>query len=164
MSQDDLPSTAPPFRVVITPYRSLSGRGFVLLMAIVGVVSFVAGVSFMAMGAWPVLGFFGLDVVIIYFAFRANYRAARAFETIDIDGGRLLLARTDANGTCREIALNAYWTGVSLKEGADGSTRLDLTSHGRVYSCGSFLSEEERRTLADALREALLAARGGVRI
>jgi uncharacterized membrane protein len=164
MSQDDLPSRAAPFRVVLTPYRSLSGRGFVLLMAFVGVVSFIAGVSFMAMGAWPVLGFFGLDVAIIYFAFRANYRAARAFETIAIDGGRLLLARTDAEGTCREIELNPYWTGVSLKEGADGSTRLALTSHGRAYTCGSFLSDNERRTLADALREALLAARGGARI
>jgi uncharacterized membrane protein len=164
MSKADLPSTAAPFRVVLTPYRSLSPGGFVLLMAAIGTVSFIAGVSFLMMGAWPVLGFFGLDVALVYIAFKVNYRAARAFETIEIDGGRLLLARTDANGARRSVELNSYWTGVRLEEAANGTTRLALTSHGRAYICGAFLTDEERRTLADALCEALLAARGGVRI
>ncbi len=50
------------FSAVITPHRSLGRVGFLLLMAIFGAVSFVAGMAFLMDGAWPVFGFFGLDV------------------------------------------------------------------------------------------------------
>ena len=66
------------FSAVLTPHRSLSATGFVIVMALVGGVSFAAGIAFLLMGAWPVFGFFGLDVLLIYLAFRANYRAGTA--------------------------------------------------------------------------------------
>ena len=53
-----------------------------------GAVSFVAGFVFLLIGAWPVFGFFGLDVVLIYLAFKLNYRAARLYETIDLTPAR----------------------------------------------------------------------------
>lgn len=165
MSQDALPSTAageprPPFRAVLTPYRSLSRAGFIVLMATVAVVSFVAGTAFLLAGAWPVLGFFGLDVLIIYLAFRANYIAAREHETIEIDGGRLVLTQTDRRGRSRTVELNPYWASVRLSEAVDGRTRLALASHGREHVLGRFLTDDERRDLAGALRGALATARG----
>ena len=60
----------------LTPHRSLSRAGFVLVMAVLGAISFAAGMVFLLIGAWPVFGFFGLDVLLVYCAFRANYRAA----------------------------------------------------------------------------------------
>src|SRR5688572_18843827 len=90
MSEDrDTPFPAPPaaerlFTATLWPYRSLSRRGFNILMAIAGIVSFVFGVVFTSLGAWPVFGFFGLDVLIIFLAFRRNYLDARAFEHIDL--------------------------------------------------------------------------------
>ena len=68
------------FSAIITPHRSLSGKGFLAVMALVGSLSFIGGMFFFLMGAWPVVGFLGLDVALVYWAFRANYRAAAAFE------------------------------------------------------------------------------------
>lgn len=168
MSHDDLPSRAyrppAPFRAVLTPYRSLSRAGFLVLMSAVGAVSFVTGFAFLMMGAWPVLGFFGLDVALIYLAFRLNYRSARQLETIEIEDGRLVLTHVDAKGRQRATELPATWVDVRLHRETDGHNGLSLASHGREYAFGAFLTDDERRELADVLREALVAARGGPRI
>jgi hypothetical protein len=65
------------FSAIITPHRSLGPRGFLIFMLCLGGLSFIAGVIFVSLGAWPVFGFFGLDVLLVYFAFRAKYRSAR---------------------------------------------------------------------------------------
>ena len=67
----------PVFRALLTPHRSLSPKGFALLMAVLFCVSLASGLFFLSLGAWPVVGFFGLDVLLLYGAFRLNYRAAR---------------------------------------------------------------------------------------
>ena len=65
------------FSALLTPHRSLGPTGFLILMACLGGLSFVSGIIFVSIGAWPVFGFFGLDVLLVYLAFRANYRSAR---------------------------------------------------------------------------------------
>jgi uncharacterized membrane protein len=66
------------FAATITPHRSLGSTGFLILMLCIGALSFVSGMVFLMLGAWPVFGFLGLEVLLIYVAFRANFRAARA--------------------------------------------------------------------------------------
>ena len=80
------PDAAEPvlFSALLTPHRSLNRTGFVLVMAFLSVISFAAGVAFLLMGAWPVFGFFGLDVLVIYWAFRVNFRRAAATEEITV--------------------------------------------------------------------------------
>jgi len=148
------------FRTVLTPHRSLSPRGFLILMSFVVVVSFVAGMSFLAMGAWPVMGFFGLDALLIYAAFKLNYRAGRRIEAIEITPADLTITRIDPSGRRQEIALNPYWARPHLAVRPDGANRLFLRSHGRNYTVGSFLTDDERRDLATALDRALAAVRG----
>lgn len=167
MRQDSLPrraADARPIRFVLEPHRSLSRNGFLVLMGFVGLVSFVAGVGFALMGAWPVMGFLGLDVALIWLAFRLNYRAGRQLETIDIADGTLTLTRIDPRGRERATALAVAWVDVRLRQASDGRTALSLASHGREHALGRFLTDDERRGLAPALRQALLAARGGPRI
>jgi len=72
------------FSAVLLPHRSLGRKGFIILMGVISLVSFITGIAFYMQGAWPVLGFFGLDVLLIYGAFRLNYRAARLRETIEL--------------------------------------------------------------------------------
>src|SRR6202167_1788489 len=84
---DDAAADAKIFSAVITPHRSLSQTGFLIFMLCLGGLSFISGVAFVLMGAWPVCGFFGLDVLLVYVAFRANYRSGRAYEEVTVTAG-----------------------------------------------------------------------------
>jgi uncharacterized membrane protein len=152
------------FRAVLMPYRSLSPIGFAVLMGAVGLVSFVTGAVFLAMGAWPVFGYFGLDVLLIYIAFLLNYRSGRQYETVELTRDQLTLTRVHPSGRCESFQFNPYWVRVHLHEGPLGRASLGLASHGRELSFGRFLTDDEKREFAGALKDALLVARGGPRI
>ena len=83
------------FDAVLSPHRSLSPRGFALLMAAICAFSFAAGLGFFLAGAWPVVGFLGVDVALVYFAFRVNYRRARMYETLRLTHDGLVVERID---------------------------------------------------------------------
>src|ERR1700743_3494625 len=86
------------FSARLTPHRSLNRTGFLVVMAFVSVVSFAAGIAFLLMGAWPVFGFFGLDILAIYWAFKINYRRARAREEIRVTPSELHVRRISHRG------------------------------------------------------------------
>jgi len=151
------------FRAVLTPHRSLGPKGFLALMIAFGAVSFAAGLAFYFAGAWPVLGFFGLDVLLVYVAFRLNYRSGRRYETLELTPAQFVLTRVHPSGRQERFDCNPYWARVSLREWPDGRTALSVVTRGTELAFGSFLTDDERRDLASALREALLTARGGVR-
>ena len=152
------------FRAVLTPYRSLSPTGFLVLMVALGTVSFVTGMLFLLMGAWPVLGFFGLDVALIYIAFKLNYRSGRLYETLELTPAKLTWIRVHPSGKREQFDCNPYWARVALREWPDGRTDLRLIAQGKELIFGRFLNDDERRELAAALKGALIDARGGARI
>src|SRR5262245_49573938 len=152
------------FRAVLTPHRSLGPAGFIILMTAVSFVSFVIGFVFFLSGAWPVLGFCGLDVLIIYVAFKLNYRAGRAYETVELTRDELVLVRVHPSGRHERFAFNPYWARLRLQVRRDGRPELKIVSHGKEISFGRFLTDDEKRDFAMAMEEALLIARGGTRI
>lgn len=157
---DDQPANeARAFRAVLHPHRSLSPRGFVVLMSAVCAVSFITGLAFLAIGAWPVFGFFGLDVALIYFAFKLNYRAAKAYEVIDLTPELLSLTRVAASGATETFEFNPYWARVRLSERPDGRNDLAIASHGKELPFGLLLNNDERREFAAVLANALVDAR-----
>ena len=103
------------FSALLTPHRSLNRTGFLVLMAFLTVVSFAAGVAFLLMGAWPVFGFFGLDVLAIYWAFRINFRRARASEEIRVTPSELRVRRISHRGHVVEFVLNPLWVRLDQK-------------------------------------------------
>jgi uncharacterized membrane protein len=155
---------APSFRALLTPYRSLSPAGFVVFMGSLSAISFVTGMIFYLSGAWPVMGFFGLDVLIIYIAFRLNYRSGRIYEVIEMTDSELAVTRVYPSGKSERHGFNPYWARVRLDEGPDGRTALAITSHGSAFPLGRFLTDDERRDFAGILEDALRDARGGQRI
>jgi uncharacterized membrane protein len=156
------PAQVELFSALLTPHRSLSRSGFVALMAFLIFVSFAAGLAFWLMGAWPVLGFFGLDVLVIYFAFRINFRHARASEEIRITPSELRLRRVSHRGHVVEFVLNPLWVQLDRKTHAEyGIEKLYLLSKGRRVSIASFLGPDEKASFANALGAALAAARRG---
>ncbi len=147
------------FTATLSPYRSLSRRGFNTLMALLGILSFGFGIAFMRMGAWPVFGFFGLDVVLLYLAFRRNYMDARAIEEINLSPELLHIRRVSAIGRETEYSFHPYWTRLIISRSDNGIAALSLVSSGRRLSIGAFLGPYERASFADALSAALAAAR-----
>jgi uncharacterized membrane protein len=149
------PSGLPFFERVLLPYRSLPSRNFHLLMGLLGLVSLAAGVGFVAVGAWPVIGFFGLDVGLVYLAFRLNYRTARQSETIRLDDDVFSVERVGVRGERRNWRFQPFWVRVILEERPDTSNRLLVASHGRSLVIGDFVPPAARRELAATLRDAL---------
>jgi uncharacterized membrane protein len=151
------------FSARLTPHRSLNRTGFLVLMTFVAAVSFAAGVAFLVMGAWPVFGFFGLDVLVIYLAFRINFRRAAAVEEISVTPSELRVRRVSHRGHVVEWVLNPLWVRLDQKIHAEfGVERLYLVSKGRRVSVGSFLGAEEKASFAKALLGAIQAAKRGI--
>ena len=89
------------FAAELRPNRSLSPRGFGILMAAICLFSLIAGLGFFLAGAWPVLGFIGLDVAAIYLAFRFSYRSGGLKETVQLSVRELAVSRIHPGGRQR---------------------------------------------------------------
>jgi uncharacterized membrane protein len=152
--------TAPIFTAVLKPYRSLSATGFMLVMMALVASSFTAGLAFWLMGAWPVVGFLGLDILLVQFAFRMNYRAARAAEEICLTRERLTVRRIAASGRASELDLNPYWTRLEVDRKPEfGVVALRLATQGRRFVIGAFLGPKQREEFAEVFEAALREAR-----
>ncbi|EKS33856.1 DUF2244 domain-containing protein [Afipia clevelandensis] len=150
------------FSARLTPHRSLNRNGFMALMIFVTIVSFAAGVAFLLMGAWPVFGFFGLDVLIIYWAFKLNFRHAKATEDIVVTPYEIYVRRVSHRGHAMEWTLNPMWVQLERKEDDEfGIEKLYLVSRGRRLSVGGFLGPDEKASFASALQAALTTAKRG---
>lgn len=153
---------APLFAAIITPHRSLSQNGFVLVMLLVGGFSFVAGLVFYLLGAWPIVGFLGLDVLLVFFAFRVNYRSAAAFEQVVVTPSVLRVRQVSHRGKVAEWALNPLWTRLDRESHKEfGLLRLFLVSRGLRLTIAAFLAPQERESFAAALSKALGEAKRG---
>lgn len=151
----------PLFSAVIVPHRSLGADGFRVVMTLCCLVMVGASVPFVAAGFWPVSGFFGLDLLALYIAFRVNYRRARAVEEVVVTRIELLLRQVSHRGHCAEWRFNPLWTRLDRVEDEEfGLLRLALVSRGEQVVIARDLSPPERASLAEALGRALADAKG----
>jgi uncharacterized membrane protein len=151
---------APIFSAVLTPHRSLSPTGFMALMMALVACSFTAGFAFWLMGAWPIVGFFGLDIFLLQLAFRLNYRSGRAFEEIRVDRDRLTVRQVRPNGRTTETDFHPFWARLEIDRHPEiGVTGLRIASHGRRLAVAAFLGPGERESFAEAFGKALAEAR-----
>ncbi|PVE25859.1 DUF2244 domain-containing protein [Microvirga sp. KLBC 81] len=152
----------PVFSAVIRPHRSLSPQGFKTMMALVCLISVIASLPFVIMGFWPVAGFFGLDFLGLYIAFRVSYRRGQAFELLELTPIRLLLRKVSERGEAREWQFNPLWTRLDREADDEfGLQKLALTSRNEHVVIARDLSPEERETLADAFGRALSDVKRG---
>ena len=162
-SANDLRHEPTIFSATLTPHRSLGPTGFLILMGCLGGASFATGVLFILLGAWPVFGFLGLDVLLVYLAFRANYRAANAYEEVTVTASELTVRKVTPLGRVREEwTANPLW--VQLQQDVHeefGVERLLLISRGQRLPIASFLGPKEKQSFAQALNQALFDAKRG---
>lgn len=158
----DDPFDRPLFAATLRPYRSLKLEGFRLMMALVAAASIVASIPFIVLGFWPVAGFYGLDVVLLYFAFRANFAAAKAYEEVRVSPLELFLKKVSPKGEAVEWRFSPMWTRVHRQEHQEfGIEKLWIASRGQSVTVGRFLPRDEMARFGDRLSAALATARQG---
>lgn len=150
------------FRALLTPHRSLGRKGFAVLMAVLIAIWIGIGIAFLSLGAWPVFGFFGLDVLALYLAFRWNYRAARAREEVTVSRTRLDIRKVAPSGRSEAHSFNPFWTRFDVDRHDEiGITRMAVEGEGRKVSIGGFLNPDDRESFATAFGRALATAKAG---
>ena len=149
------------FDAILSPNRSLPNAGFVAVMAVVVTASTVFGIYFYLIGAWPVIGFFGLDVFAVWLAFRISYRQGRLRERVRVSADDMWVARVLPSGHETRWRLQPFWTRVSIERPISHESHVRVTSKGGVLILGAFLSPEERGRFAEALSGALSNSRLG---
>lgn len=148
--------TEPLFDAVLYPHRSLNPRGVRNVILGFAVALSLVALYFTMLGAWPVLPFFGCEILLIWWAFRTNARDGRAFERVRLTRDELTVARVRPSGHAQHHRIAPpHWLSVNLTSQPGGDNELRLTSHGKSLKVGVFLTPEERAELATALRDAL---------
>lgn len=157
---DDMAGAGPSlFDAVLSPNRSLPNAGFVAVMSVVIGANFLFGMYFYAIGAWPVIGFCGLDVFLVWLAFKLSYRQGRLRERVRVTKDDVWVARVLPSGHETRWRLQPYWTRVQIDRPVRHESQVRVTSKGETLILGSFLSPEERGDFAEALAGALGRAR-----
>jgi uncharacterized membrane protein len=152
----------PFFRALLTPHRSLGRTGFMILMGALLFGWLATGAIFLAHGAWPVFGFFGLDVLLVYVAFRLNYRAARASEEVSVSRTSLDITKTAPSGRTEAHHFNPFWARFSVARHQEiGITGMAVEGQGKNVPIGSFLNPDDRESFAAAFSRALATAKRG---
>ena len=138
------------FATSLSPHRSLSPEGFKWVIRGAIAANLLVGVPMLILGAWPVMGFMGLDVWLLWWLFKRSYLDARRSETLVLTDSELLVDRVAPDGEREEHRLDAYWLRIDETE-----DRLVVISKGNRLVIGRFLSPEARLALAEQLKAAL---------
>ncbi|THD48715.1 MAG: DUF2244 domain-containing protein [Bradyrhizobium sp.] len=163
MDDGPVADEAPLFAVRLSPRRSLTLAGARRVMVATFIASTLISLPFYLIGAWPIVSFLGLDVALLWLAFRASFRAARAYEDFRLTYLELQLARGSADGARREWRFNPAWVTLERAEDAAAAQRLALRSGGRRLEIAAFLGAHEKHAFGGALARALGEARRGPR-
>jgi uncharacterized membrane protein len=148
------------FSATLRPYRSLGPRGLAILIAAIAGLSFSIGTYVWWIGAWPVIGFVGLDALAIVLAFKLNARAARAFEEVEVSRAAIIVRKVTASGRAQELRFNPQWVLLEVEKAEDeGVIRIVLRMRDRRIPVGAFLNPRDKETFARAFVAALATAR-----
>ncbi len=154
----------PLFDARLTAHRSLNPAGFRIFMIATCCASALVSLPFYLMGAWPIVGFFGLDVAALYFAFRMNFRAAQAYEHFRLTYYQLCFARVSAAGLRREWRFTPSWVRLERIDDEDyGPQRLTLHCRDQRWDIARFLGPDQKAEFAGEFTKALAEARRGKR-
>jgi uncharacterized membrane protein len=144
---------------VITPNRSLSPRGFVVLIGALITLNLLLAGFFVAIGAFPIPVFLGLDVLGVFIAFQVSFRRARTAERVQVSAEAVEVRHEAPEGGRTVWRSPTAFTGVALEDVGHAS-RVRLSLSGRRLTVGAALSPKERldfgRALEDAVRQARL--------
>lgn len=151
----------PIFAATLTPHRSLTPRGKQIVIGLVALLALVPGLTFYLLGAWPVVGFMGLDILAIWFALSRSMQSGKAREHVAVWPGQLELKRFDAKGHETASSFDPHNVRFVIdRDFNEQVTGLWLRDNKERLAIGAFLSSEEKLSFSKAFGSALRKARG----
>lgn len=146
----------PVFAAELVPYRSLRPAGFRILMMATGGICMLHSAFFWVTGAWMASLFFGLDFLLLYGAFRLNYRAARAREEVTVSRTLLEIRKFSPAGKLTRHRFNPFFARFNVERHEEfGILSMAISGEGRHTTIGAFLNPDDRESFANALTAAL---------
>ena len=144
---------------VLEPPRSLTTRGLNRVMLILGSFSAVFSLGFLLVGAWPVVGFLGAEILVLWLVFQWSFRAQTARTYVRVTADEVDVRKVDGWGRERRASMASHFARVEFDRTATGPNALRLATSRTAYPLGEFLTPRERETFARRLMQAISDAR-----
>ena len=144
---------------VLEPPRSLTTRGLNRVMLILGAFSAVFSLGFLLVGAWPVVGFLGAEILVLWLVFQWSFRAQTARTYVRVTADEVDVRKVDGWGRERRASMASHFARVEIDRTATGPNALRLATSRTAYPLGEFLTPRERETFARRLMQAISDAR-----
>ena len=146
---------------VITPHRSMSSKGFIILIGVLTALNATSAAFFVMIGAGPIPIFLGLDLLAVIVAFAVSNRAARRHERIRVTASEVRVIQASPRGEETVWVSPTAFTRVALVGDAGDADFLRLRLSDRELRVARDLSRPERLAFAKALDRAIWRARSG---
>ena len=109
----------------------------------------------MLKGAWPVFGFFGLDVLLVYIFFKINFKSGKKKEVITLTKNKLIIKIYNSEKTFKTFKLDSNWLKINLIKLKNHTNKLQISSKNKSIIIGSFLRYQEKIDVIYSLEKAL---------
>jgi uncharacterized membrane protein len=151
----------PLFAATLTPHRSLTRRGYRYVIALACVMASIPGIVFFSMGAWPIVGFLGLDVLAIGWALAASMKSGKQYEVVTLWPDELEVKQVAASGKAEITRFNPFFVKLVIdRDFNERTTALHLRSRETDLTIGAFMNPDDKASFAKVFGTALKKARG----
>jgi uncharacterized membrane protein len=152
----------PLFAARLTPHRSLSPGGIRIVVAVAAAILLVPGLTFLSLGAWPVVCFMVVVVLALYAALKWSFRDGRRAEQVTLWTNRLEIRRISPSGEEKLESFNPVFLRLRVTRDFDEHvTEITLHMREETTVIGAFLNPDDKATFAQAFGTALRKARNG---
>jgi uncharacterized membrane protein len=143
------------FCIELSPNRSETLRSVYIIVGLLLCLFIPIGLVFSLLGAWPVFGFMGIELGLLYFAFRCNQKDSRAYERLSLNNNSLVVERHNPWRGYESWTFQPQWLQVKLDHLNEHEANLTLNSKGKHLAFGIYLTSNEKSDVADLLLTAL---------
>lgn len=150
----------PLFAATLTPHRSLTRRGYRYVIALFCVLATIPGIVFFSLGAWPIVGFLGLDLIAIGWALSASMKSGKQFEEVTLWPDELEVKQVAPSGKVELTRFNPFFVKLVIdRDFNERTTALHLRTRDSDLVIGAFLNPDDKASFAKVFGSALKKAR-----
>jgi uncharacterized membrane protein len=150
----------PLFAATLTPHRSLTRRGYRYVIALFCVLATIPAIVFFSLGAWPIVGFLGIDLIAIGWALSSSMKSGKQFEEVTLWPDELEVKQVAPNGKVELTRFNPFFVKLVIdRDFNERTTALHLRTRDSDLVIGAFLNPDDKASFAKVFGSALKKAR-----